>query len=223
MAKTHVSNKKFTMTVVTLCCSFLLVIGAVIGIWAATSQSISAGFKVTYEVGTNVAAGIRTEYLVPGLDANDDGYADGAVVVTKNQAGEEVENTNGYVIFNASDNQRPVSVYIGDFELSAKTPTIEFYFTVENKLLVGFIETVLTPNYTAQENITIDISYANVSVFTATDSASIVEDSAFESTSTNIGVGEFKIIKVVASATDVNADASFAGSFTLTLNFATTA
>ena len=42
------STRKFQATIIGLCCAFVLVIGAVVGVWAATSQTFNAGFKVNY-------------------------------------------------------------------------------------------------------------------------------------------------------------------------------
>ena len=91
------STRKFKATIIGLCCAFVLVIGAVVGVWAATSQTINAGFKVVYDVGDNVAAKVRTEYYVPNMDADEDGEEDGVQTVLNDKNDNQVTADDGYI------------------------------------------------------------------------------------------------------------------------------
>ena len=149
----QISNKKFKTTVLSLCLGFLMVVGAVIGVWAASTQNYKAGFNVSYSVGDNVAAKVRTEYYVPNQDSDSDGKEDGAVAVTTNEEGETVTDEKGYVTFNAGDgNEDGSEVYIGNFKLSPQTPKAVFYFTIHNILDEGYVMLAPLPTITQKQN-----------------------------------------------------------------------
>ncbi|MBO5395191.1 MAG: hypothetical protein J6A28_04780, partial [Clostridia bacterium] len=90
MEKAKSQNKKLIYAVVGLAFALFAVLGALIGVFAATSQSITTGFNINYTVGDNVAAAIRTEAYVPNS-----GNAASTIITDKD--GNEVDNENGYV------------------------------------------------------------------------------------------------------------------------------
>ncbi|MBQ8909317.1 MAG: hypothetical protein IJY90_03430 [Clostridia bacterium] len=239
MAKSQITNRKYKMTIAAMCMAFVAVFAAVVGIWAATSQSITAGFNVQYRVGDNVAAAVRTEYYIPGRDGDGDGEEDGAVTVTTNDSRETVENTNGYVIFNAGEDYSIKSVYLGEFDaegnpiglaLTPENPTVEFYFTFENLLSKGYVQITESSKITEQDNINLNYYYYNSSDFALANSASTVAHEAFVSPSyQNIpcktaenklnGTGSVKIIKVVVSVANINYSATCSGIFNFTMRY----
>ena len=63
MAKENIkSNKKFTLTVTALVVALLFAIGGIIGVWAASNQTVSSSFSVSYSIGDNVAVAIGAKY-----------------------------------------------------------------------------------------------------------------------------------------------------------------
>ena len=154
MAK-EISAKKFRNTVLSLCFGFLMVVGAIIGVWAAASQGYNVGFNISYNVGENVAAKVRTEFYIPNSETSPN-----PVVVTTNQAGETVTGEDGYVSFGASQDTSEKRVHIGEFDLTPQTPTIEFYFTVYNMLGSGYLQVIVGEDY-EKENINVTTNYCS--------------------------------------------------------------
>ncbi|MBO5395166.1 MAG: hypothetical protein J6A28_04650, partial [Clostridia bacterium] len=60
------SNKKMLIALTTLCVAFLFVCGAMIGVFAATAQTVNSGFKVQYSIGDNIAATVSVEHTLTG-------------------------------------------------------------------------------------------------------------------------------------------------------------
>ena len=218
MEKAKSQNKKLIYAVVGLAFALFAVLGALIGVFAATSQSITTGFNINYTVGDNVAAAIRTEAYVPNS-----GNAASTIVTDKE--GNEVDNENGYVVFNAPDESVPASVYIGDFSLTPTTPQLEFYFTIENLLEEGYVQAVVGKNCTTQNNMTVKTYYYNTDSFTSTDSATTIDSSLWKTNAhvPNAVAGGYKMVKVVLSVDDVNKAAACAGDLKLTLNYSSKA
>ena len=218
MEKTN-STKKLKITVIALCCAVFVLIGAVIGIWAATSQRVKASFTVDYSIGENIATAVRTEYYVPNLDSDGDGVEDGVVTVTTDKEGNTVTDEKGYVTYNAADEQTSKYVYIGDFTLNPKMKTVIFYFTVESLMSEDYIRVLLEQDIT-KTNVRIETYYYNTDSFTSSTSASRVADDSWTNVHyQNVGESEFKLIKVVVSVVDVNSKASCAGDFNLNLEY----
>ncbi|MBO5394325.1 MAG: BspA family leucine-rich repeat surface protein [Clostridia bacterium] len=214
MEKAKSQNKKLIYAVVGLAFALFAVLGALIGVFAATSQSITTGFNINYTVGDNVAAAIRTEAYVPNS-----GNAASTIITDKD--GNEVDNENGYVVFNAPDESVPASVYIGDFSLTPTTPQLEFYFTIENKLETGYVQAVVGKNCTTQNNMTVKTYYYNTDSFTSTNSATTIDESLWKTNAhvPNAVAGGYKMVKVVLSVDDVNKAAACAGDIKITLNY----
>ncbi|MBQ8909301.1 MAG: hypothetical protein IJY90_03350 [Clostridia bacterium] len=218
MANSQSSQKKYKITIAALCGAFLMLVIALVGVWAATSQSISAGFDISYSTTTNVAASVRTEYYVPGQDSDGDGTEDGAITIFTDSKGNKVTSDDGYVVFNATDAKATRSVHIGDVTLTPETPKVEFYFTIKNLLQTNYVQVNPKPNITTQENVNIDFYFYNTANFTTQTSASTISASDFtNSSSDNIAAGAFKIIKIVISVADINSYASCSGDFAFNL------
>ena len=52
------SNKKFLFTIISLSIAVVCALGGIIGIWAASSQTVGSTFTVTYDIGKNVAIAV---------------------------------------------------------------------------------------------------------------------------------------------------------------------
>ena len=219
----QISNKKFKTTVVSLCLGFLMVVGAVIGVWAASTQNYKAGFNISYSVGDNVAAKVRTEYYVPNADYDSNGVEDGAHTVTTNEAGDTVTGEDGYVTFNAGDsNETGAEVYIGDFGLTPQTPKVIFYFTIHNLIETdgSYIQVIVDETYTSRENVTVKTTYLNPESFTLTSSASTMSaDDYTNKQYDNVSAQGYKIIRVEIAVRNQNKSASIEGDIGLGLYY----
>lgn len=87
MEKTR-ENYKIKIAIIALSIALLLAISAIIGIWAAVSQSVSSQFTVTYDVGRNIATKVTAYYQYEGdegltslgsLQQNVDGAQSGSI------------------------------------------------------------------------------------------------------------------------------------------------
>ncbi|MBE7074121.1 MAG: BspA family leucine-rich repeat surface protein [Clostridiales bacterium] len=219
----QVSSKKFKTTVISMCLGFLMVVGAVIGVWAATTQNYKAGFNVSYSVGDNVAAKVRTEYYVPNQDSDGDGKEDGAITVTTNEAGNDVEHDgNGYITFNSSDESTEKEVYIGNIKLTPQTPKVYFYFTIHNLIETdgNFIQVIVNGNYETRNNVTVKTTYLNTESFALSSSASIMSaDDYVNKQYDNVSGLGVKIICFELSVIDINKQATIEGDIALGLYF----
>jgi len=215
----QISSRKFKTTVISMCLGFFMVVGAVIGVWAATTQNYKAGFNVSYSVGDNVAAKVRTEYFIPNLDSDGDGYQDGAVTVTTNEAGDTVTEEDGYVHFGAGEDSSEKSVEIGNLKLSPQTPKVYFYFTICSELENGYIQVILGEDY-QQQNISVTTKYYNTSAFTSSSSASTVSNAAYANKQyDNVSGRGVKIIRVEIAVKDTNKPATIEGDLSLGLYY----
>lgn len=76
------SNSRLKIAVVALACAFILSFGGMIGIWAATQQTVSSSFTVSYSIGDNVAIAVGANSRSPYHSreatwfTSSDGYAD---------------------------------------------------------------------------------------------------------------------------------------------------
>jgi len=216
----QVSSRKFRTTVVAMCLGFLMVIGAIIGVWAATTQNYKAGFNVTYSVGDNVTAKVRTEYYIPNADLNEDGYEDGAITVTANKAGDTVTAEDGYVHFGSGEDTSEKSVEIGNLKLTPQTPKVYFYFTINSLMSNNFVQVIVNENYTSKQNIKVTTDYYNTASFTSSSSASILSNSAYVSSPyENVIEQGFKIIRVELAVINTNKPATIEGDISLGLYF----
>ncbi|MBE7073511.1 MAG: BspA family leucine-rich repeat surface protein [Clostridiales bacterium] len=215
----QISSRKFKTTVISMCLGFFMVVGAVIGVWAATTQNYKAGFNVSYSVGDNVAAKVRTEYFIPNLDSDGDGYQDGAVTVTTNEAGDTVTAEDGYVHFGAGEDSSEKSVEIGNLKLSPQTPKVYFYFTICSELENGYIQVILGEDY-QQQNISVKTNYYNTASFTSSSSASTVSNDAYANKQyDNVSGRGVKIIRVEIAVKDTNKPATIEGDLSLGLYY----
>ncbi|MBE7074142.1 MAG: hypothetical protein E7379_03530 [Clostridiales bacterium] len=211
MAKA-ISNKKFKATVISLCAGFLVVVGALIGVWAASSQNLKAGFKVDYEIGANVAAEVRTEYIIQGDVA--------ATTVTKNANDQVVNNSNGYIPFNAGEEEGTKNVYIGKHELTPEKQKLSIYFTIHSLMPQDYVQTSIQSTYTQRTNVSIETEYYDSTSFSHSSSATTIAEASYEELpSKHIPAGGYRIIKITITVDNENIDALCAGNFTIGLYY----
>ncbi|MBE7073520.1 MAG: hypothetical protein E7379_00240 [Clostridiales bacterium] len=203
-------NKKFVLTIASLCIAFLAICGTIIGVWAATSQSIKSSFNVQYDVGENVAAKIRTEFTDKGVTE----------IAHNDDKGNKVTDENGFVVINAPD-ENGKSVEIGDFSLTPANQEVVFYFTIENILGEGFLNISVIVTLETQNNVDYEIYYSNEEVV-ASESATAVESWSETVWPDNLASGQTRVIKVVIGVVNENTAASCAGSVDLELNYSAT-
>ncbi|MBQ8444164.1 MAG: BspA family leucine-rich repeat surface protein, partial [Clostridia bacterium] len=214
-------QKKYTIAIALLCVAILVSAGALIGVLAAINQTVKSTFNVEYSVGQNIAVGVRTEYYVPNMDADGDGAEDGAITVTTDSSGNQVEtDANGYIVYNAPDDAGDKEVYIGDFTLNPQMQQVVFYFTVKSLMNKGYVRVLFTPNYTTKTNVKVDTYYYNTTSFDESKSASTIADSAWSNVHyKNVDPNGYKMIKVVVSVDDENKKASCHGDFDIALEY----
>ena len=63
MEKTK-SNKKLIIIVAVMVLTVVALAGVLVGVFAATSQTVGTGFSISYDVGTNLAAKGKTQYQI---------------------------------------------------------------------------------------------------------------------------------------------------------------
>jgi len=208
------ATRKFKITIAVLCVGMLALVGTLVGVLAASSQSLKVGFDVNYSVGDEVAAKVKTQYIVPGSE-------EGLQTATQNSNGEVVTNAEGYVVYNAGDSNGSKSIDVGQFTLTPKTPSVEFYFTIHNMLQEGFVQVIFGKDYTAK-NMTLKTYYANTDDLSLT--AYSIDPTLWKTYNhvANAAPNGCKMIKVVVSVDNINASASIAGDFNLTLNYSET-
>ena len=202
-----------------------IMLGALVGVFAATSQTVTSSFSVSYSIGNNIAAKVRTEKYIPNLDEDNDGKEDGAVAITQDKTLNKIEtDENSYVVFNAPDAATEKEVYIGKVNLNPFASKAYFYFTVESLLSDGFIRVTCTPTYDANKtNINADISYYNIndgeSFNSATSASTIAEDNWTKAHYNNIPAGGYKMIRIALSVNDINKKANCSGIFDIQLDY----
>ena len=224
MEKAKSSNMKLKITALVLSFLLLGVLGALIGVFAATTQSVSSSFSVSYSIGNNVAAKVRTEKYVPNLDTDGDGIEDGVINIIHDSNNNEIErDSNDYVVFNAPDTQTDKDVYIGDVNLNPYASKAYFYFTIESLMNSGFIRVLCNPTYETKINMNASIAYCNIDTaagFDVTKSASTIEEESWtQAHYNNIPAGGYKMIRVELSVHDVNKAAACGGDIEITLDY----
>ena len=95
-AKVNKVNK-MKIAVVSLACALVLAIGGMIGIYAASQQSVGASFTVNYSVGDNVAIAVGANIRGPYSTGSEKGYD------WFSQSGTLETNENGLFILNAAE------------------------------------------------------------------------------------------------------------------------
>ena len=141
--KTMSSNKKLVITIAVLACALLFALGAVIGVFAATSQTVQTSFNVSYSVSGNIAA----------------------TVTAKHQVGTDAEVTWGEGIsFGINDAPEGATYYSlaapGNITLTLEKQTVVFTYTFENTGSTDF--TAVLTETTDLSNVTIEYSDPDV-------------------------------------------------------------
>ena len=227
MEKEKSANLKLKITAFVLSFVLLAAVGALVGVFAASTQGLNSSFSVSYTLGKNLAARVRTEKYVPNLDSDGDGTEDGAVNIIYDSNENEIErDAQDYVVFNANDNTSEKDVYIGEVNLNPYASKAYFYFTIESLMDSGYIRVLCTPTYNEdRKNIDADIAYCNIDEHTGFDAAqsasTIAEDDWTKAHYNNIPAGGYKMIRVELSVHDVNKTANCGGTFDIQLDYST--
>ena len=220
-------NKKYIATMLVLCIAIVAMLGAIVGIWAATSQNVNTYFKVNYSVGNNVAAKVRAERYVPDLDADENGHEDGVITINQKNKDENLEglDDNGYITFKASDTEGApaAEMFLGDVKLNPYAKKAYFYFTIESLQGRGYVRVLCNATYETKQNINANISYCNIDEGATFDSASsastIVEENWTKAHYNNIPAGGYKMIRVELSVINMNRNAQCGGNIDITLDY----
>ena len=109
MEKKQTINKKFKLALVSMCCAFVLATGALIGVLAASSQSLGASFSISYFIAENIAVKSNSTYQLAG--------------------GEVVELDE--IRFNVDDEPTPTTISIPDIELSVEQNYFELGYSFQ--------------------------------------------------------------------------------------------
>ncbi|MBO5394299.1 MAG: BspA family leucine-rich repeat surface protein [Clostridia bacterium] len=225
MEKAKAQNKKLVYMVVGLSFALVAVLGALIGVFAATNQTFGSSFSVNYKLGDNLAARVRTEKYVPFLDADGDGLEDGAVNIIVDSKGNEIErDANDYVVFNAADATSEKDVYIGEVNLNPYASKAYFYFTIESLMDSGYIRVLCNPTYGENtSNMKTDIAYCNIDEptgFDPTKSASTLSEERWTKAHyNNIPAGGYKMIRITLAVHNINHTANCSGTFDIQLDY----
>ena len=123
-SKSQNSSKKLIIAVVALCVALLCVVGALIGVYAASTQSLKSTFNVNYSVGSGIAAKANATYEVGGVTKN----------MTTDGKAEAQDGSNTILEFNVNDsNTTPGALSIPEnVELSTTNQSILFVFYFQN-------------------------------------------------------------------------------------------
>ncbi|MBO5395066.1 MAG: BspA family leucine-rich repeat surface protein, partial [Clostridia bacterium] len=208
------NNNKLKATVVALVAMILLAVGGLIAVYAATTQSLNSQFSVSYDVGENVAARIRTETYVPGQDEDGDGNVDGPITERLDSTGVDITE-NGYIVFDAPDSNTPVKeIKMRNINLNPDYPTATFYYTFENILEEGYIQYDITHDASNQwNNVEYTTTYYTGDVDTSVSASTLQESGWGEQNLLNIAPGEAIAIRVVLTIPNPNSAASCSGKF----------
>ncbi|MBO5394926.1 MAG: hypothetical protein J6A28_03370 [Clostridia bacterium] len=159
MEKVTTQRKKLTITIIALCVALLTIVGALIGVFAAETQSVKSEFEVEYTVGTNIAAKITGTYQV--------GNGTVKSMTTDGQAAAE-NKSNTDLIFNVNtDNATPGALSVPeDIVLDSTNNYVTLVFTFENLSDTTAFEVTsdwyIDASYTKLfKNITTETTYSN--------------------------------------------------------------
>ncbi|MBQ8444071.1 MAG: hypothetical protein IJX25_01815 [Clostridia bacterium] len=126
MQNIQTMKKRLTIVICILGVIIVALAGTLIGVLAASSQTIGSNFSISYNIGENIAAKIR-------LSENYNGTS-GYLIVDQN-TGETLTDSQGYATFDtATDSSVQPGFVQSDFSeyLSPEDPSHTIYFEVEN-------------------------------------------------------------------------------------------
>ena len=115
------SSNKMKIALMSLVFVFVLAIGAVVGVYAATFQGVNSQFNVKYEVGNNIAVKVTAAYQLEGSD----------------------QVSIGELEFNAGDKNdgttySSLSTEVTNVTLTTAVQSVRFIYTFENIGETGF-------------------------------------------------------------------------------------
>ena len=219
MGKAGSKNRKLIIAIASLSVVILALVGAVVGVLAASSQTLGAGFSIAYDVGNNVAAKVRVSYQIGNGDAV---YVQAHNENTNNNY---IVDSNGWTYFNAdTDNEEgsdSTTEPSYDISLSPDNPTITFLFEVSR---IGDSDRLLSSALTGTIGSAFSYSLYRYGYNSATDEGQgtydFYEVSNFASMteSAPYGTSDSMMFKVVLTVKDTNTNIDASG--TINANFA---
>lgn len=127
------TTKKFTIALCAMAFALVAVVGGLIGVWAATQQSISSDFNVQYEVGKHIAGAVSATYQV--------GTKEAAAL------GQKVTFTSSETVTSHSLTTAAQDITFGPGE------AVVFTYTIENHGAEAFVATL--SDTAARNNVTV--------------------------------------------------------------------
>lgn len=121
------TTNKLKIAIISLSCALVLAIGGVIGIWAASQQTVSSTFTVNYSIGENVAVAVGARAGYP-TDAYTEGRFSSSTTMPTCSHG------HGFYAMNVADNSHEdLSLVGGNFGINVDSQ-IPFFvnFYIEN-------------------------------------------------------------------------------------------
>ena len=144
---------KMKVAVISLAVALVVAIGGMVGIYAASQQSVGAQFSVKYSIEDNVAVGIAA----CSVSAYD--YGDPTKLEYFTINGTTPTENNPYELGVNSENTGNLSLVGDDYEIDHVMPRI-FYFFFENLTDVS-IRVALTDNSLVEAPIMVDYAYGD--------------------------------------------------------------
>ena len=132
MSETKVKKaSKMKIAVISLACALVLAVGGMIGIYAATQQTVGSTFTVSYSVGDNVAIAVGANIHGPYSTDSEKGYD------WFSQSGTLEKNENGLFVINATEqNDYGLQLSLSDINMEMQSwggiGVVMFAFYFEN-------------------------------------------------------------------------------------------
>lgn len=172
------SNKKLTIAIVAMAVALLAVVGGLIGVWAATQQTVQTSFNVQYSIGENIAATVTASYATVDNKQTD----------TKSET------------FDATTAEQTFSLALGDITLDPTNTSVTFTYTFKNNSAVAFTATLTDTSKAANVTISYDGDTDTTQEVTST-TASAVNGT----TSVAVGANATATVTITVAVKDVNA------------------
>ena len=134
-------NRKFIVAICAMCIAFLGVVGALVGVLAASTQTIGSNFNVSYDIGENVAIAIGAEnrlapetvqidpnaWWAPSESLSQCACHHGLYAINANEAQDKNTSLNGGNISMASGDFVQVNFYFENLSDKPVEVTIDNY------------------------------------------------------------------------------------------------
>ena len=233
-------NRKFIVAICAMCIAFLGVVGALVGVLAASTQTIGSNFNVSYDIGENVAIAIGAENRLATVAAQTDPNAwwapseslsqcachHGLYAINANEAQDKNISLNGGNISMASGDlvqvnfyfenlsDKPVEVTIDNYSQASETLWLEYYW---GKIDIGLTEEKEQDFVTAQGTLRIPLSASDsvvsdqqVSFSQATNEST---GEQYKTATFQLPAGEIYRFSLTMGLMNSNYSASYEGNF----------